>query len=321
MTRYVSNSEVQTFKRCKRKWWLTWHLGYQPKHTEVIGVRKIGTRIHAVLEHVYRPGGPDFAGLLDIHAEIAREDEALIPEEDTDQLKKFRDNVELERIVLEGYEQWVADTGVDEGLEVIAPEVYLEAQLPSLPEVTLIGKIDVRVRTPRGLGFLDHKSVDNFNQPVVLLQQNEQMLHYLLLHVLNFNEYVDVALYNMLRRVKRTARAKPPFYAREEVRHSPQELRAYQQRLTHTVSDMLELSSRFTHEPSDSERAYPTPHRDCTWDCPFFSICPMFDDGSRVDAALNALFVQEDPLSYYQREALNMKGETEWQENSRKSSD
>jgi hypothetical protein len=44
---------------------------------------------------------------------------------------------------------------------------------------------------------------------------------------------------------------------------------------------------------------YPTPSRDCSWICPFYTACPMFDDGSGVEDLLAANFQVGDPYSYY----------------------
>jgi hypothetical protein len=45
--------------------------------------------------------------------------------------------------------------------------------------------------------------------------------------------------------------------------------------------------------------AYPRPSADCTWKCPFFSVCPMFDDGSAVEQAIDELYEVSDPYAYY----------------------
>jgi hypothetical protein len=39
--------------------------------------------------------------------------------------------------------------------------------------------------------------------------------------------------------------------------------------------------------------------KDCSWDCDFFNICGMFDDGSRVEDAIADLFEERDPMQRY----------------------
>jgi len=47
--------------------------------------------------------------------------------------------------------------------------------------------------------------------------------------------------------------------------------------------------------------AYPHPMEDCSWSCDFFPVCPMFDDGSHVEAAIAALYEEQDPMARYDR--------------------
>lgn len=302
--RLVSNSEVQAFKSCRRKWWLAWYRGYTPRMTEFSGVRSIGTRLHLALSSYYTPGYIDSVNPLEAHVKAAEEDMAayLANAEqrgyvvDTSPLLK---NFSLERIMLEGYLEWLAETGADEDLEIIASEQYMEATLK--PGTKIIGKLDARVRS-RTTGrrkFIDHKSVSVFVKPQ-LLRQNEQFLHYELLESLSgAPERCDGAFYNQLRRVKRTANAKPPFYKREIVQHNQHELDSYTKRLRGTIREIELTEERLEQGIDPLFLVPPTPTTECDWKCPFVAVCPMYDDGSRAEDALEGLFVQHDPLSYY----------------------
>jgi hypothetical protein len=128
------------------------------------------------------------------------------------------------------------------------------------------------------------------------------MLHYHILEWLNTPEgeaRCEGALYNMLRKVKRTARAKPPFFERIEVRHNEHELDAYRRRLLGVARDVQRAGSELTAGEDPMSVVYPNPTRTCSWDCDFFVICPMFDDGSRVDDAIASLYEEADPLTRY----------------------
>jgi PD-(D/E)XK nuclease superfamily protein len=302
--RLVSNSEVQTFKACRRKWWLTYHRALTSRQTEFSGIRSIGTRLHLALSAYYTPGYTDSVNPLEAHVKAAEEDMAayLANAEErgfvADTAPLLRD-FSLERIMLEGYMQWLEETGADSDLEIISSEQYMEAELK--PGVKIIGKIDARTRS-RTTGrrkFIDHKSVQVFVKPQ-LLRQNEQFLHYELLESLSGEtERCDGAFYNQLRRVKRTATAKPPFYKRETVEHNRYELDSYLKRLRGTIREIELTEKRLEQGIDPLFLVPPTPTQDCDWKCPFVKVCPLFDDGSRVEAALESQFVQHDPLSYY----------------------
>lgn len=305
--RLISNSEVQTFKDCRRKWWLGWYRGKVSRVVEVQGVRNTGTRLHIALEAHYQPGTVQ-GGLSPLGAlrQAQEADRAIAIAQGMDLAKLLKD-FELEQIMLEGYLAWLSETGEDANLEVVASEQFVSAPfldgVGGLLPVTIIGKLDTRfrdVRTGR-TRFMDNKSVTVFANPQ-LLKIDEQTLHYQLLLWLETEgeDWCDGALYNMLRRVKRTAKAVPPFYKREVIDRNRTELEAYKSQLTGVIQDLQRVEQQISEDPSLIPYViYKRPSRDCTWKCPFFAVCPLFDDGSRAEDALEARYVTHDPLEYY----------------------
>lgn len=110
------------------------------------------------------------------------------------------------------------------------------------------------------------------------------------------------ALYNMLRRVKRTAAANPPFYDRVEVRHNMLELTNYLRHLVTTTSEILRARAALDDDADHHDVVPPNPTKNCSWDCDFQPICVMFDDGSRVEDAVAALYRTVDPHERYDRD-------------------
>lgn len=322
--RLISNSEIQDFKQCPRKWWLAWYRGLALVGESQTGVKHTGTRLHACLAEYYVPEGQKPVHPLDTHAKL-QEDTLLafanrINETegvyDSAELRALQKDFALERAMLEGYMEWLAETGVDEDLEVIASEVYMQARLmPGMwsrgrsatgvyQDVDIIGKIDTRTRNRRTgtRRFMDHKSRGNLTPG--MLRQSPQMLHYHLLEWLSTEQgeaRCDGALYNMLKRSKRTAAATPPFYARLEIPHNRHELENYKLQLQSTVDNILYIEHTLDRGKPHQEAVPPAPNDDtCKWKCPFVSVCHMFDDGSRVEDALADRYTEIDPLSYYQ---------------------
>lgn len=316
LVRRFSNSEIQTFKRCRRKWYLGWYRRLRLRNQDPVGALAIGNRVHRALEAWYVPEGDnptdprtaleaaiasDWEACKQAYAEIGQEPPPEL-------VKEFNENTALERAMVEGYMEWLIETGVDSGLRVVAPETYLEAPLEvpgSNVDVLLIGKLDVRmIREYDGVRlFMDHKTTLSLTEPLKTIRLDEQMLHYHMLEWLSDVEggRCDGALYNMLRKVKRSARAKPPFYDRVEVRHNKHELESFRRRLIGVIKTMLDVIARLEADEDPHVVVYPSPARDCSWSCDFLPVCTMFDDGSRVDAMLEQYYVQEDPLSHYKR--------------------
>lgn len=315
--RLISHSELRDFKACRRRWWLGWHRGLKPKVESPFGAMAVGNRIHQALAHYYTPGGVDSIDPATALEMIIMQDWTKIADRlgnIPEARKQFDSEANLERAMITGYVEWLANTGADADLEIIAPETYVEHSLGAVTvrydEVRLIGRLDVRARriTDGSAMFIDHKTVANFTEPVKTLQLDEQMLHYHLLERRGNDLAVvraDGALYNMLRRVKRTAGAKPPFYQRTHIRHNDHEITSYEIRTLGTIDDIMRVEKKLTAGGQYGVRAatYPRPSRECSW-CPFFEVCPMFDDGSRAEAMIEARYDQGDPLDYYRQPAI-----------------
>jgi hypothetical protein len=294
----LSNSEIQTFKECRRKWWLTYYRRLKPRQHKFTGPLALGSRVHEALDQYYSNGTP----LLEVHSTLVEADREALTQ-------SFRDpsvldaEADLGRIMLEGYLQWVEEEGIDNELEMISTEEVLNMPMFN-GEVELQGKIDMRVRR-KGDGvrmFRDFKTVGgSFDQFYSTANMNEQIMTYMLLeqHKNGEGERSEGGLFTLLKKVKRTANAKPPFYDQFEVRHNVFTLRSFWQRIHATVTDLMRVKNALDEGTAHQAVAYPTMSRDCTWKCPFFSMCPMFDDGSAVEAAMEPQFEISDPYAYY----------------------
>ena len=295
----LSNSEIQTYKDCRRKWWLSYYRRLKPREKKFTGPLALGSRIHEALDQYYTNGTP----LLDAHENLVEQDRLTISDD-------FRDPSELDseadlgRVMLEGYLQWVEEEGIDNEIEMISTEEILSMPLFN-GEVELQGKIDMRVRRKAdGVRlFRDFKTVGgSFSEFASTAHMNEQILTYMLLENHQnegTEERSEGGIFTLLKKVKRTANAKPPFYEQFEVRHNLFSLRSFWNRIHGVVSDMMSTKKALDEGVSHQVVAYPRPSRDCTWKCPFFSICPMFDDGSAVEQAIQNVFDEGDPYDYY----------------------
>lgn len=317
--RLVSVSEIRTFKRCRRKWWLGQLLNLRPVRERGVGVASVGDRVHAshadYYEHV-RTGTPDpeAATLEAFDVRAAADIEAMTADEfRAADVPDLQADILLARAMLEGYFEWIAETGADVDWEVLEVERPLRAPLAheTLPRaVTLVGKPDLRVRlrSTGATSFVDAKTVGSLEELEEGADLNEQFLHYSMLEVLRYLEegrdgesaFQDGGILNLMKRSKRTARAKPPFYRRVEVRHTIERLRSYWQRLIGEVTVMQQVEDALVAGADHRAVAYPTPTRDCAWDCEFRRVCPMLDDpASRVEDFVAVEFTTGDAYARY----------------------
>ncbi len=294
----ISNSEIQTWKDCRRKWWLGYYRRLQPKTQNMTGALALGTRIHAALDSYYSTGTP----LLEAHSLLVEADRQILVESYRDTYD-LDSEAELGRIMLEGYLEWVEENGIDAELEMISTEEIIE--MPMLDgEVILQGKLDMRVRRKAdGVRlFRDFKTVGgSFTDFLSGAQMNEQIKTYMLLESAQNKdgERSEGGIFTMLKKVKRSANAKPPFYEQVEVRHNIFTLRSFWSSINGVLRDMMNVRKELDAGASHQYVAYARPSRDCKWKCQFFTVCPMFDDGSAAEQALSEMFNESDPYGYY----------------------
>jgi hypothetical protein len=121
---------------------------------------------------------------------------------------------------------------------------------------------------------------------------------------------------NTLRRVKRTSRSQPPYYQRDPFRYNIEQLQAELFKVQKIAGDIV-AARQALDERKDAplwvinnlqrSELYPTPIlTDCSWRCPFVTLCPMMDDGSDWPGVLlqSGKYRQANPYSYYRNDAL-----------------
>ena len=273
-----------------------------------VGALSIGNMLHGVLEIYYAQPDRDpmtFDYENPLAALVARRlEDPRLPEH---LHAAMHEDQALALIMLKGYFEWLQDDGADSQLVVTAAEREVEASIGEVNgySVTLIGKLDVEafLRDSGERVFVDHKSVQSLLDIPKTGELDEQLRTYGLLQRLidpeNKHGRTSGGLWNMLRKVKRTASAKPPFYARAGVRHNEDVYRNHYRRVWGEVYDLLTIRDQLLAGADHQVVAYPNPTRDCAWDCPFFLVCARFDDGSDVETVLAAEYEEHDPYERY----------------------
>jgi hypothetical protein len=273
-----------------------------------VGPLSIGNMIHGVLEVYYarqdrNPAEFDYENPLG-ELVAARLADPRLPEH---LHAAMHEDQELARVMLKGYFEWLQDDGADSNLQILAAEREVEASIGEVNGylVSLIGKLDVEslLRDCGDRVFVDHKSVQSLGDIPKTGELDEQLRTYGLLQRLvdpeNKGGRASGGMWNMLRKVKRTASAKPPFYGRAGVRHNEEVYRNHYRRVWGEVYDLLVVRDQLMAGADHQVVAYPNPTRDCSWDCVFFLVCPRFDDGSDVEAILADAYEEHDPYERY----------------------
>jgi hypothetical protein len=295
----VSNSDIQMFKSCRRKWWLASYRKLHAKGTTVTGPLALGSRVHAALEAYYTDGQDP----IEAHAALVQVDRETLVYEGRD-ITELENEGDLGRIMLEGYMQWVDEMGLDSGIEVIGAEQVISVPIEVNGKSVLIkGKMDMRIRriADGTRFFVDFKTSANFADLTRLSHMDEQLKFYQLLESMQEDEgnRCEGGIFRILKKVKRSASARPPFFEQLEVRHNKKSIANFWGRTYYTIAQMLDLKKALDDGADPTQVAYPTPTRDCSWKCPFVQVCPMFDDGSNAEQMLEDMFEEHDPHERY----------------------
>ncbi len=300
----LSNSEMTAYRRCKRKWYVTTYLELGLRVGPSPGsALSIGDLVHDALASYYDP-------------EVKADPVKFVQDRIAEEIKESpgsEDDLRKEEALcvamLEGYLIWLAEEGIDADIQVLGTERMVE--VPLIEGATLISKLDAPVfRESDGarLAF-EHKTVGGLDQMLPMLKLDTQLLTE---HLVLFLDYIEKGatqdeaydqchgiLYNMLKKNKRTAAAKPPFYGRVDVPHNIHELRNHWRHCAAIAREIQETRRRLDAGEDHQAVVPPNPKRECTWDCPVFRVCVMFDDGSDIAGALDAMYEKVDPLERY----------------------
>jgi RecB family exonuclease len=312
----MSNSEIGTWKRCPRKWFVTYYLGFQPAGEPATGNRILGTRIHAALEGLY---GYQLDPLMVLDMLYSLEIGAR-PEYADD----LRTEHELARAMVEGYLQWAAETGEDADYQIIATEQDLQVPLPGVAAVMLRVRMDqVFLQKSTGtLMFRDWKSSGNFEKHEIL-EMDPQMRFYAMVQRLASAQVPDApkvmgGRLTTLRRVKRTSRSTPPYYQSDNFRFNDEMLASTYWGTVQVANEIMAARAALdAHYGKSSTEVLNQLQRkmlrpvpilgNCDWSCPLSGgLCTMMDDGSDWTGHLyeSEHWKQADPYAYYSDDPL-----------------
>ena len=301
----VSPSELSKFRRCRRSWALTYFYkwGVDPARAPATSAALLGTRIHAALEAYY---GYDIdpvsaLGVIYEHEKHKRPDAE----------GELEGEHAWAHTMVSGYLQWAAETGVDEEYDVVAVERAVEVPiLLTNGEMAVIsGKLDqiVRRKFDGAILLRDWKTVGSLHKADLLVLDEQMRIYSALLTRASDGMRVDGALFAMLLRSKRTARARGPFYEQVHIGYNGADHDSTIKRVRGALDDMNRVIRQLREGVDHRTAAYPHPMTDrCGWDCTFTHVCSLFDDGSRAWDAMKGNFQKVDPYAYRSNDLIDV---------------
>jgi hypothetical protein len=316
MMQEIHVTERAMFKRCRRKWKYQCRWELVPKE-EKRGALWIGTGVHYGLAEYYRskrdPWEAAQEWLDQKLPELHLED--MWPEERA----QFNASTDLMASILVGY---VPFAQANDDFEIISVEEALRIPIPHT-RVVLVGQMDVLARRAGKLWVMDHKTAAQYVD-ITALEMDDQMTAYLWMVWQAHDEIPGGALYNELRKkvpaqpeilvrgglskkknidttyeiylnaikandldpkdyadILEFLRNKPDgFYRRELVARTKYELEHFAENL---IPEAKAMNSKNTP-------LYPSPTRDCSWDCQYRDLCLCETTGGHLEGLIDSLY-------------------------------
>jgi hypothetical protein len=306
----ASFSDLGTFHQCRRRWWLQTYRRLRRIDEPPTGALPFGSRIHSALEAFYdgTVDDPSTAWKALMAHEFAVAEANGNPF--TAELDK---ESKLGHRMLEGYLEWLAETGEDAQWEITGVETKLSHFLTVTvdtpdgdEEVTVLvrGKLDRRRRRKSdGAVYVDDfKTMGNFGEPAMLaLELSPQPRLYRMLELAQApaEQHTAGVSYTLLRKVLRTPTAKPPFYKRVTIEINADEQEAYNDRLQGAVTDLARVKYALDHGADPRRTAYFQPGWHCAT-CPFKLPCQLMQHTpTGAEDMLDDLYTEHSPWARY----------------------
>jgi len=303
----VTQSDLASFKRDRRMWFLKTYLGLRPVYEKVVGPLVLGTLVHAALEARYLRGEDIEEAFRKATYEAEVEYRASAPYFNEAAWNK---QAEMGRRMVEGYEQWLEEEHYDADITTVAVERLLQVETTyhGVP-VVLSGKADhiVRDNLSGELLVYDWKTTNNFDRMIRQAHTTDQLPYYMTLQqTLEPSEHVSGAAFTMLLKTQRSDRAKPPFYRREVVRYTRAGLATRRAAIDGAISDYVRTALALHAGVDNPMRvAYPNPGV-LAFDREFDDLNDIIDGGGNVEGMIRAHFTQVNPYARYETTPASM---------------
>lgn len=285
MTRYsdgvhrYSNSEVSTWRDCRRRWMLQYYVGLRKRERDVRYPTEVGNLVHGALEVFYLAGGihsSEAASLADLYlADKRAEDLAECAEEHADTIIKAHRTASA---CVASYLHWLDESGVDLDLRILGSEDKLEAAGP-IDNTVVNGRIDLLAEDKRtgDIVVIDFKLVSSISEKIRMLHLDTQSKTYALLAREKFGKPVRVA-FRLVKINQRTAKVKGVQEEQYQIVLNDGQIETYREQLGGIFADIIATTERLDSGEHHQRVAYPSPSDSCSWKCPFFAVCPLLDD-------------------------------------------
>lgn len=304
----ISYSGLRKADVCLRQWWALEYRGLQPRSTRPVGPLPFGSRFHLAVE-VWAKSGWE-VDVVAVWDWLMQREMVLDGENGDFNAADLAKEADLGRVMLEGWQEFVEEQGIDADYEV----VDIEAKLSSDIEFTLAGGRKVTVRMKSKLDLIlrhkefgtywvfDYKTAQSLSPDSLATATDTEQGPIYVIQFRRNRKGVEVAgfILGIARKVLRGPRSKPPYYAWEQVRLDDDALAAAEANTTAKIQRLVDIVDKL-------EQGAPHPlvvPYSISWackDCAFRLPCAEMRSGNFEGAEdmISGEFVQGNPLQRY----------------------
>ena len=275
--RAISWSQLNSFARCRRQWYLNYVQGYKMRGEHTVASRRVGSLYHQGIGNYY-----DSVGIKDPFVELV----AQLPGADTNLTEHIMKSLNMGVTMVENYKAWVAEAEEDKYLHIDSVEKKLFVEDGSKvfnidEDISLIGYADLTGHDTRtGLPLImEHKTTtDTYTTWLAntFFTLKWQARFYALLLNEGSTDPIDL-VFNIARRVMGTGRAQKPFFWRHRVLFGEKDMEFARQVFSNRINELQEYEI-FLTEQTKLIRSFPNPGQHCSY-CDFKPVCSTFDEG------------------------------------------
>jgi hypothetical protein len=326
--RMMRNSETQTYKACRQKWYWSYVEHYKPNQVQAHFT--VGSMVHAGLEHWYIPGrkrGVHPAKTVNrLYKEWltdgGREIKVKVGGGDSEDDSNY---VEINELMIHMMTNYVDTYGKDDFIEVLAPEQLFRVDVydeHGRYVCTQVGQIDLcfRDRRTNRIGFMEHKTGSTlmpFGAPESLDEQSGTYWTYgpqWLKHTGQIPEEAELD-FIMFNRMRKAFKSDKPTNAEGLVlnkdgsvsKRQPAPLfkRSMVYRNAHDSDILNDRVIAVSREMQMIERGelevYKHPDKHCGF-CEFKDVCEVHESGGDYQTMFDMMFLKWEPYSEHELE-------------------
>jgi hypothetical protein len=309
----MRTSERKDLKRCPQRWWWGWRNGLKP--TTVDTKLWFGQGIHVGLAEWYRTGADRGPHPAETWARFVRDEERFI--RDGNGLIDQQAWVDARDLGLSLLLEYVDHYGKDDDWDVVATEQAFEAQIRLSDDLVIVytGTFDgvYRDRRTGKLWLMEHKTAAAIPDTGYLELDDQAGSYYafapiVLRHmgIMREDESLEGIMYNFLRKGLPDDRPRnekgqylnkngsvskvqpKPLFKRHPVWRTDRQ----SAKMIQNIKNEAQLTMRYRNHDLLPTK---TPRVECRWDCNFYQMCQLHEQGQDWEEFRDAMYEVRDP--------------------------